>query len=214
MATRRSSRISHEPESDLIALTDSGRNARITRRGTTTPDPQPQPQTHSRATRNTRGMKKLPSAIIEASQEEIPASQDYSPPAGQDDVFSQLHEHAAVGEEEGGGEAKVEIGTDDAETPFAPVPQPGDDDDAQGEVEPTSQDEAVEPEQENEGDGDVDDDDDDEPVKPRAGRGSRVSLPKVVLHSPTDFAPVSCQSRNSSCAHYPVGPTSENTAAS
>ena len=212
MGTRRSSRISHEPENDLIALTDSGRHARITRRGTATPDPQPQPQTQSRATRNTRGMKKLPSAIIEASQEEIPASQDYSPPTAQDDILSQLLEHAAVGKEEGGVEAKLEIGASDAETPSAPVPQPDDDDDAQGEVEPASQDEAVDPEQEDEGDGDVDDDDDDdEPVKPRAGRGLRVSLPKLVLRSSTDLAPVSCQSRNSGCTHHPVRPASENT---
>lgn len=64
-ATRRSSRISHDDEQALVALTDSGRHEVVTRAGTTTPEPPSR-----RPTRGSKGLKKPPSAIMEASQED------------------------------------------------------------------------------------------------------------------------------------------------
>ena len=89
--TRRSSRISHNDEDNLVALTDSGKHEQVTRQGTATPEPPSR-----RPTRGSKGLKKLPSAIMEASQEQ---SQEAGP-AG-DDLQSQLETAA-------GGEAQVE----------------------------------------------------------------------------------------------------------
>ncbi|KAG9720148.1 AAA-domain-containing protein, partial [Aureobasidium melanogenum] len=77
MSTRRSSRASQQQE-PLLALGDSGKHAHAqgARQTSFTPDPQLQ---SARSTRN-KGHKKPPptvSAIMEVSQEEIPASQDY-----------------------------------------------------------------------------------------------------------------------------------------
>lgn len=65
--TRRSSRISHNEDDNLVALTDSGRHELVTRQGTATPEP---PPLSRRPTRGSKGLKKLPSAIMEASQED------------------------------------------------------------------------------------------------------------------------------------------------
>jgi len=62
--TRRSSRISHSEDQPLVALTDSGRHEQVTRGPSATPEPQP-----LRPTRASKGLKKPPSAIMEASQE-------------------------------------------------------------------------------------------------------------------------------------------------
>ena len=86
--TRRSSRISHNDEDPLVALTDSGRHEQVTRAGTATPEP---PE-HSSSRRATRGGKKLPSAIMEVSQEDRESGQ------GQvegEEFISQLHEAAS-----------------------------------------------------------------------------------------------------------------------
>ncbi|KAI4725047.1 AAA-domain-containing protein [Aureobasidium sp. EXF-10728] len=77
MSTRRSSRASQQQE-PLVALGDSGKHAHAqgARQTSFTPDPQLQ---SARSTRS-KGLKKPPptvSAIMEVSQEEIPASQDY-----------------------------------------------------------------------------------------------------------------------------------------
>ncbi|KAH0400675.1 AAA-domain-containing protein, partial [Aureobasidium melanogenum] len=77
MSTRRSSRASQQQE-PLLALGDSGKHAHAqgARQTSFTPDPQLQ---SARSTRS-KGHKKPPptvSAIMEVSQEEIPASQDY-----------------------------------------------------------------------------------------------------------------------------------------
>ncbi|KXS97949.1 hypothetical protein AC578_3397 [Pseudocercospora eumusae] len=65
--TRRSSRISHDDQDPLVALTDSGRHEIITRAGSATPEPSAR-----RPTRGGKGLKKPPvSAIFEASQEDI-----------------------------------------------------------------------------------------------------------------------------------------------
>lgn len=72
---RRSSRISHDDQEPLVALTDSGRHANVTRAGTATPEPPA-----ARPTRGGKGLKKPPSAIMEASQETSGPSQ---PPVAQ-----------------------------------------------------------------------------------------------------------------------------------
>ncbi|KAK3075990.1 TAT-binding protein-like protein 7, AAA ATPase [Teratosphaeriaceae sp. CCFEE 6253] len=69
MGTRRSSRISHDDENPLVALTDSGRHQQVTRAGTATPEPEVR-----RPTRGGKGLKKPPSAIMEASQEDSPVA--------------------------------------------------------------------------------------------------------------------------------------------
>ena len=87
--TRRSSRISHNDEDPLVALTDSGKHEQVTRAGTATPEPPAQ----SSSRRATRGGKKLPSAIMEVSQEDRESGQ------GQvegEELMSQLHEAAAL----------------------------------------------------------------------------------------------------------------------
>ncbi|KAJ9664300.1 TAT-binding protein-like protein 7, AAA ATPase [Coniosporium apollinis] len=83
-ATRRSSRISHDETEPMLALTDSGRHVNVVRPGTRSPEPQPPPR---RPTRGSKGLKKPPSAIMEASQEasfpaeEIVMEQPESPEA-------------------------------------------------------------------------------------------------------------------------------------
>lgn len=62
---RRSSRLSHDVEAPIVALSDSGRHVNIVREGTRSPDP-----VISRATRGGKGPRvQHPSAIMEASQE-------------------------------------------------------------------------------------------------------------------------------------------------
>ncbi|KAF2003896.1 AAA-domain-containing protein [Amniculicola lignicola CBS 123094] len=65
--TRRSSRLSHDVESPIVALSDSGKHVDIIRQGTRSPEP----TSSTRATRGQKGFKKVnpPSAIMEASQE-------------------------------------------------------------------------------------------------------------------------------------------------
>ncbi|KAF2741471.1 ATPase family AAA domain-containing protein 2 [Polyplosphaeria fusca] len=63
--TRRSSRISHDIEDPIVALSDSGKHVNIIRQGTRSPEP-----VLTRATRGGKGPRgKQPSLIMEASQE-------------------------------------------------------------------------------------------------------------------------------------------------
>jgi hypothetical protein len=64
--TRRSSRLSHDVETPIVALSDSGRHVNVVREGTRSPEP-----VTTRATRGGKGPKvqQYPSAIMEASQE-------------------------------------------------------------------------------------------------------------------------------------------------
>ena len=101
--TRRSSRISHNEEEPLVSLTDSGKHELVMRQGTTTPEPPPS----RRPTRGSKGLKKLPSAIMEVSQEDREAGPG---PVEDEEFMSQLHE-AAVGE----AEAQVQRTSPDAE---------------------------------------------------------------------------------------------------
>lgn len=87
-STRRSSRISHEEVQPLVALTDSGKHEIVTRAATLTPEPQP----HRRPTRGSKGPKKHPSTIMEASQED-----DYAEPTVEgNEFFSQMEQAAAT----------------------------------------------------------------------------------------------------------------------
>ncbi|KAF2764592.1 AAA-domain-containing protein [Teratosphaeria nubilosa] len=96
VGTRRSSRISHDEENPLVALTDSGRHETVTRAGTQTPDPQQPPS--GRPTRSGKGLKKPPiSAIMEASQETSNGTQ--SGVLRGDDLLSQLQDPATRGED-------------------------------------------------------------------------------------------------------------------
>ncbi|KAH7078799.1 hypothetical protein BKA63DRAFT_507132 [Paraphoma chrysanthemicola] len=63
--TRRSSRLSHDIEAPIVALSDSGKHVNIVRQGTHSPEP-----VLARATRGGKGPRiQHPSAIMEASQE-------------------------------------------------------------------------------------------------------------------------------------------------
>ena len=63
--TRRSSRLSHDVETPIVALSDSGRHVNVVREGTRSPEP-----VQPRATRGGKGPRvQYPSAIMEASQE-------------------------------------------------------------------------------------------------------------------------------------------------
>lgn len=63
--TRRSSRLSHDVEAPIVALSDSGKHVNIVREGTRSPEP-----VIARATRGGKGPSaQYPSAIMEASQE-------------------------------------------------------------------------------------------------------------------------------------------------
>ncbi|KAL1311137.1 hypothetical protein AAFC00_001339 [Neodothiora populina] len=166
IGTRRSSRISHDEETDLVALTGSGRHTRIARKGTATPEPQPlaipRSLSRTRTTRHTQGLKSYPSAIMEVSQEENPASQDFNVQSGQGDLLPGIDDYAAGADED----PKVEAS--DVESPFAPDAQQ--DDDVE---EDKAESDAFAPKEPIEGNGDEDEDDDDEPVKTRGGRSLR-----------------------------------------
>ncbi|KAK3674822.1 TAT-binding protein-like protein 7, AAA ATPase [Recurvomyces mirabilis] len=87
--TRRSSRISHDDQEPLVALTDSGRHEQVTRAGTATPEP----EGSRRPTRGGKGLKKPPSAIMEASQEDSQPTQQ----TGQGEIIaSQLADELGV----------------------------------------------------------------------------------------------------------------------
>ena len=72
VGTRRSSRLSHDVEEPIVALSDSGRHATVVREGTRSPEPMP-----VRATRGAKAPRT--SAIIEASQEDSMMQRDDSP---------------------------------------------------------------------------------------------------------------------------------------
>jgi SpoVK/Ycf46/Vps4 family AAA+-type ATPase len=95
--TRRSSRISHDDGEALVALSNSLKHEVVTRAGTQTPEP----VGNRRPTRGGKGLKSLPSAILEVSQEEgddsviIRSSQ-----ANPEEITSQLEEAAGVDQDD------------------------------------------------------------------------------------------------------------------
>lgn len=108
--TRRSSRISRDSSEPMMALTDSGKHTRITRAGSAGMDAVP-----ARETRGGKGPKKLPSAIMEASQEDLSMMRGTTE-GGPLDFVSQLQEHALGGDD---FTAKQEPGDDATPIPSA-----------------------------------------------------------------------------------------------
>ncbi|WPG97448.1 tat-binding like 7 [Acrodontium crateriforme] len=86
--TRRSSRILHDDSEPLVALSDSGKHETITRPGTETPEP----PSGKRPSRGAKGLKKPPSAIMEASQED-----SYNEYAIEEDALVSQLQNAAQG---------------------------------------------------------------------------------------------------------------------
>ncbi|KAI7482751.1 AAA-domain-containing protein [Hortaea werneckii] len=88
LGTRRSSRISHDEQNPLVALTDSGKHEQVTRAGTETPEPPPS----RRGARGSKALKKPPvSAIMEMSQEDSAAEH---PVVQEGDVHIKLNDAA------------------------------------------------------------------------------------------------------------------------
>ncbi|EMC94550.1 hypothetical protein BAUCODRAFT_73927, partial [Baudoinia panamericana UAMH 10762] len=146
MAMRRSSRISHDDQEPLVALTDSGRHETITRPGTATPEPPSR-----RPTRGSKGLKKPPSAIMEASQED---SQQLQSQTQGEDLLSQLNQAAT--------HTRLEV---DPTSPEAAAQAENDDDD-DIRMERVDEDEVVVQES-------MDDDDEDDGPIAGAGRSLR-----------------------------------------
>ncbi|CAD0112476.1 unnamed protein product [Aureobasidium uvarum] len=132
MSTRRSSRTSQQQE-PLVALGDSGKHAHAqgARQTSFTPDPQMQ---SARSTRS-KGLKKPPptvSAIMEVSQEEIPASQDYGEVPESFD--RELREYADPAPKEEEEDALAEAASPFVSDVRMEEPEPAEDDvDAEGE---------------------------------------------------------------------------------
>lgn len=159
IGTRRSSRQAHDEEQPLVSLTDSGKHTRITRRGTATPEPQPQ----TRPTHAAKGLKKPPSAIMEASQEDSLTMQSTNVQSTEvgPDIFSQLEDAA--------GDQDAMVEASDAESPFAPATQI--DEEGEHDVIVMSEGENAQQAQQ----ADDDDDEDEGPVVRRPSRSLRVS---------------------------------------
>ncbi|PNS21444.1 hypothetical protein CAC42_1223 [Sphaceloma murrayae] len=153
---RRSSRISRNSEEPLIQLTDSGKHTAITRESSRAPSEDPP----RRASRGAKGVKKLPSAIMEVSQEDI------GPPEAADPegFVSQLQEHAMGNDLEMKEEAYNDelIHTTDNADDIVPSS------DAEAELQ-IRQDQPANPDANN----DDDDDDDEGPVNRRPSRTLR-----------------------------------------
>jgi SpoVK/Ycf46/Vps4 family AAA+-type ATPase len=113
--TRRSSRLSHDVEAPMVALSDSGKHANVVREGTRTPEP-----SAARATRGGKGPRfQAPPPIEEASQE-VSMIRDEDSPGPLDKLLAgaemqvrssaqESPEHEAQGAKE---EAEEEEGTE------------------------------------------------------------------------------------------------------
>lgn len=107
LGTRRSSRLSHDVEEPIVALSDSGRHVNVVRQGTRSPEPMP--------SRSTRGAKApRASAIMEASQEESMIQRDGS--AGPlEYILAENTETQVQASHEGSPEQEAQTAKDDAE---------------------------------------------------------------------------------------------------
>ena len=162
---RRSSRISHHSEDALVSLTDSGKHTQLAQPNSRAPSEQPQ----QRATRGSKGMKKPPSAIMEASHET--SQQEFH----QESFLSGLQSHAAEDEqadseaEPNDGDGAGGDGSDaedvQLETDIVPQSEAGEDVAAEAEHE--------------EAKAEDDEDEDDEPIlrKPSRSLRSQVKAP-------------------------------------
>lgn len=130
--SRRSSRISHDEEQNLVALTDSGKHEVVTRAGTATPEP----EGSRRPTRGSKGLKKPPSVVMEASQEDSFVDPEGTIQTAEgEEFFSQIREAADAGEEvkqisqtspasEGQDEEDIRMGYEDDEEQVVQESQP------------------------------------------------------------------------------------------
>ncbi|EME48545.1 hypothetical protein DOTSEDRAFT_76153 [Dothistroma septosporum NZE10] len=174
--TRRSSRISHDEEQHLVALTDSGKHEVVTRTGTVTPEP----NIVRRPSRGGKGLasKKPPSAIFEMSQEDSVAID----PVG---TIEQVEEG-----EKFYSQLQEAVGSQDAKqvSRTSPATSAGKEDDIRMEYE----DEEEQIVQESQPDPE-DNDDDDEPI-PKGGRSLR---PRRKASTPPTSQPTNSNARRS-----------------
>jgi hypothetical protein len=159
--TRRSSRLSHDVEEPIVALSDSGKHINIVRQGTRSPEPLP-----TRAIRGGKGPRvtEHPSTIIEVSQEASNPREDSPGPLDQ-----------LLGEDD----PQVEASTEHSPQHEAQVQkqEEGEDEDMEGVVQESQNDAAAEDSEEEEG-----------PIT-RGGRNLRVSLlPFRILRFMLTFA--------------------------
>lgn len=108
IGTRRSSRISHDEEAPLVALSDSGKHEAVTRAGSATPEP----TTARRPTKGAKSVAKYPSAIMEESNED-------SQSQPQQELLSQLQVAADEQATQEGQEASPEAADTTGETDAA-----------------------------------------------------------------------------------------------
>ncbi len=94
-ATRRSSRLSHDDQSAMYSLTSSGKHVQVQRPHTRSPEFHPAP----RPTRASKGLKKPPSAIMEASQEASFHTKAEGDEEGEPVDIANIEEAEAAGEE-------------------------------------------------------------------------------------------------------------------
>lgn len=148
--TRRSSRLSHDVEAPIVALSDSGRHVNIVREGTRSPEP-----VISRATKGGKGPRvQHPSAIMEASQETSMLHEEAEDESGPLDAL--LHE----------AETQVQASKDSSPIQEAQGEKADDDDEDEG-MEGVIQ--------ESQHEGAAEDSDEEEGPVTRGGRNLRVS---------------------------------------
>ncbi|KAF1913922.1 hypothetical protein BDU57DRAFT_327367 [Ampelomyces quisqualis] len=166
---RRSSRLSHDVETPIVALSDSGKHVKIVREGTRSPEP-----VVSRATRGGKGLRiQHPSAIIEASQETSMLHEEAEDSPGPLDTLL------------GGPETRVQASKASSPTQEAQGHKAGDDEEEQGM-------EGVIQESQHEGH-DEDDSEEEGPIT-RGGRGlrstrARSAKQKKGVDESSDFEP-------------------------
>jgi hypothetical protein len=155
---RRSSRLSHDVEAPIVALSDSGKHVNIVREGTRSPEP-----VLARATRGGKGPRtQYPSAIMEASQETSM-------------IHAQEEEEDAEGEDDEDSPGPLNTLLNDAETQVqaskdsSPIQEAQDD---KADEEEAGMDGVI---QESQHDGAAEDDSEEEGPITRGGRSLRVS---------------------------------------
>lgn len=165
--TRRSSRLSHDVEAPIVALSDSGRHVNIVRQGTRSPEP-----VIARATRGGKGPRaEHPSAIMEASQEVsmVRDEEESNSPGPLDEMLTGDEPHVEVSVEASPGpEAQ---GPDDANDDADADADADADDDGMGDhvIQESQHDAAAEESEEEEG-----------PIT-RGGRNLRVICSRVIF---------------------------------
>lgn len=151
---RRSSRLSHDIETPMVALSDSGKHVNIVRQGTRSPEP-----VIGRATRGGKGpTTQHPSAIMEASQEASMVRDDDS--SGPLDKILGGSETQVEASHEASPEHEAQVEKDDG----------SEDDEMEGVI------------QESQHEGPADDSEEDGPVT-RGGRNLRVSVSSKLCES-------------------------------